>query len=67
MVVVMSIKTPVKIRVDASTRDDLRSLKKGGDTFDDVVRRLIDIGTVDQILEGATPIRKTLDIEKEDG
>ncbi len=42
LVMVMSVKTPVKIRVDASTRDDLRSLKKGGDTFDDVVRRLLE-------------------------
>ncbi|GAJ07828.1 unnamed protein product, partial [marine sediment metagenome] len=37
------VKTPVKIRIDASTRDDLRALKKGGDTFDDVVRRLISV------------------------
>ena len=35
------MKKPVKIGVDASTRDVLRGLKKGGDTFDDVVRRLM--------------------------
>jgi len=37
----MSMKTPVKIRVDLSTREALNALKRGGESQDAVIRRLI--------------------------
>ncbi|GAI57682.1 unnamed protein product, partial [marine sediment metagenome] len=56
---------PVKIGVDASTRDVLRGLKKGGETFDDVVRHLIKYWVLEESYEGADRILDLLDMEEE--
>ena len=39
---VTSVKTPVKIKVDLSTREALKALGRKGESYDDVVRALID-------------------------
>ena len=62
-----SVKKPVKIGVDASTRDVLRGLKKGGDTFDDVVRRLIKTEVVAKLEIGVPLLQELLDIEEVEG
>lgn len=67
LVVVMSVKTPVKIRIDSPTRDVLRSLKKGGDNFDDVVRRLIVLHSEKEGWPTPEALKELLDIEKEEG
>ncbi|GAJ05627.1 unnamed protein product, partial [marine sediment metagenome] len=54
----------VKITIDASTRDDLRALKKGGETFDNVLRRLIKTEVVAK-LELGDLLQELLDIEEE--
>lgn len=59
------MKNPVKIRVDSTTRDDLRALKKGGDTFDDVVRRLIKTEIVAKLEIGVPLLQELIDIEEE--
>ncbi|MBA7539311.1 hypothetical protein ES705_31590 [subsurface metagenome] len=59
------MKNPVKIGVDASTRDVLRGLKKGGETFDDVVQRLIKYWVLEESYEGADRILELLDMEEE--
>lgn len=42
-------------------------MKKGGDTFDDVVRRLIKTEVVAKLELGVPLLQKLLDIEKEEG
>ncbi len=62
------MKNPVKIGVDASTRDVLRGLKKGGDTFDDVVQRLIKYWVLEEeSIESGGRILELLDMEEEVG
>ncbi len=69
LVLVMSVRkpveTPVKIRIGSNTRDDLRALKKGGDTWDDVVRRLIKTEVVAKLELGELLPTLLLDIEEE--
>lgn len=60
-----SVKTPVKIRVDSATRQALRDIGWKGESYDDVIRRLIDHFVKAQIHEGAAPFRELLAEEEE--
>ena len=59
------MKTPVKIRVDLSTREALKDIGRKGESYDVVIRRLANYWIKAQIHEGAAPIRKLLGEEEE--
>ena len=63
---VMSMKTPVKIRIDSKTRDAVNDLKRGGESQDDVIRRLIKYWVLEEEdIESGGRILELLDIEEE--
>ena len=57
---VTSVKTPVKIRIDSKTREAVKLLGRKGDSYDDVVRRLLNFWIKGMIPEAAAPIRELL-------
>lgn len=58
------MKTPVKIRLDSTTRAALRKLGRKGDSYDDVLRRLLFYWIKGMIHEAAAPIRELLGEEE---
>ncbi len=61
----MSMKTPVKIRLDSRTREALRGIGRKGETYDDVLRRIIKYWVLEEELhEGADRILELLGEEE---
>lgn len=58
------MKNPVKIRIDSTTREELHDMKKVGDTYDDVIRRLIKTEVLAKIELGVPLIQDFLDNEE---
>jgi len=61
------VKTPVKIRVDLSTRKALKDIGRKGESYDAVIRRLIDYCIKAELRGAVTPIRLLQDMEEEVG
>jgi len=59
------MKTPVKIRVDLSTRQALKDIGRKGESYDVVIRRLIKYWVLEELYEGASRILDLLDLEEE--
>ncbi len=60
------MKTPVKIRLDSTTREALKALGRKGETYDDVLRRLIKYWVLEEEqYEGAARILELLGEEAE--
>ncbi len=63
--VVKSMKTPVQIRIDYTTREALRLLGRKGQSYDDVLRRVIRYWALEEMHKDAYLILDLLGPEEE--